>query len=292
VATKKDANPAADEQAGALATTEQGGALALGGGDLDFEADAGQGAQNIGKDDMALPFLVILQDLSPQTKKSKGEYILGAAPGMFLNTVTSTVYKGDPGILFIPALYQRTVIEWVPKDAGGGFVADHGLARGTELLKQASRGDKGYVLANGNQLVETAYHFGLIVDGEWDGDTFKGTGEAQQVLYTAKSSGLKVSRKWNTLTQGVKLQGRNGPFTPAMAYMSYRLKTKEVSNDKGTWAELVVEPYLPTPQLTGGASLYKMAVSFAKVMAFAPLPVDQSGVVEGAEAVSEVGNHF
>ena len=46
-------------------TTKKEGALAIN----MFEADANQGAQNIAQDDLALPFLKVLGQLSPEINK-------------------------------------------------------------------------------------------------------------------------------------------------------------------------------------------------------------------------------
>ena len=50
-----------------------------------------------------------------------------------------------------------------------------------------------------------------------------------------KATQLKISRKWNSLMMGIKLQGKNGLFTPPTYSHIYNLKTVQMSNDKGTW---------------------------------------------------------
>ena len=50
-----------------------------------------------------------------------------------------------------------------------------------------------------------------------------------------KSTQLKISRKWNTIMQSIKVQGKNGLFTPATFSHLYQLKTVQQSNEKGTW---------------------------------------------------------
>jgi hypothetical protein len=50
-----------------------------------------------------------------------------------------------------------------------------------------------------------------------------------------KSTQLKISRKWNSMMNGLKLKGKNGLYTPASFSHIYRLKTTQMSNDKGTW---------------------------------------------------------
>jgi hypothetical protein len=288
-----------DGSAGALAQVEKtAGALPpapIEG--IDLEADAGVGSENISKDDMAMPFFKVLQDLSPQTKRSKAEYIEGAAPGMFFNTVTRRLYPGNPGVIVIGCHYARTFIEWVTREKGGGFVADLGLAKGQLAKQQAKPDDRGrLILPSGNQLVETAYQFMLLVDGEWQGEEFQATGTADGILFTMSSTFLRPSRHLNTLVQGIKLPGRNGMFTPARPYMSFRMFLKEVSNDQGTWSIPDFEPYKPTPQLPNGAALYRQGLEFAKLMSATPLPVDVSeqgeGVVDGEGAGVGVSEHF
>jgi len=47
-----------------------------------FEKDANAGLNNLGMDDLAIPFLRILSDTSPQIKKRDPLYIEGAESGM------------------------------------------------------------------------------------------------------------------------------------------------------------------------------------------------------------------
>ena len=66
-------------------TTKKEGALAT----FDMEADAQQGAQNISQEDLALPFLKILGQLSPEVNKRDCKYVEGAEPCKIINTVTN-----------------------------------------------------------------------------------------------------------------------------------------------------------------------------------------------------------
>jgi hypothetical protein len=280
-----------------------GTAVALADDDLDLGADAGIGTEGIGKDDMALPFLSILQDLSPQTKKSKAEFVEGAKPGMFYNSVTKQFWDGEKGIPFVPASYQKTYIEWVPNQ--GGFVADHGEAAGKQLAETGKRTEKGeLMLPNGNQLVETAYVFGIVPGGKW-GEADDGAGNkvpvwefdgtANEVLLTAKSSGLKTTRTWNTQMMGVKVPVQGRMITPALAFNLYLLKAKEVSNDQGTWFALEPTRMGNTPQIPEhGKNFYRQAVEFAKLMAKTPRPiVNDTALSEGpAGEQGEVSKAF
>ena len=77
------------EEAGALSTNL-------------FEADAGKGLGELGQDDLALPFLKILGQLSPEVNKRDGKYVEGAEPGMIYNSVTSELSDGTKGLNIIP----------------------------------------------------------------------------------------------------------------------------------------------------------------------------------------------
>ncbi len=69
------------EEAGALATNL-------------FEADANAGSQNMTQEDLALPFLKVLGQLSPEVNKQNAKFINGAEPGMIVNSVTKELYDG------------------------------------------------------------------------------------------------------------------------------------------------------------------------------------------------------
>jgi hypothetical protein len=186
-----------------------------------FEADAAQGAQNISQEDLALPFLKILGQLSPEVNKRDGKYVEGAEPGKIINTVTNQLYDN---IDIIPCHYKRQYIEWQDRGTSTGApVAIH--EADSDIVSQTTRG-KDYKdrLPNGNYLDNTANHFVLFC-----GDN-PGT-----ALISMKSTQLKVSRKWNSMMMGLKMQGKKGMFTPPTYSHIYKLKTVQQSNDKGTW---------------------------------------------------------
>ena len=78
---------------------------------VNFEDDAGQGL-NMTQEDLALPFLKVLGQLSPECNKRDAKYVEGAEPGMIINTVTNEIYNGEKGIDVIPVHYKRQYIEW------------------------------------------------------------------------------------------------------------------------------------------------------------------------------------
>ena len=222
-------------------TTKKEGALAT---NL-FEADANEGTQNISQQDLALPFLKILGQLSPEVNKRDGKYVEGAEPGKIINTVTNKLYDE---IEVIPVFYKRQYVEWADRGTSTGApVAIH--SADSDIISQTTRG-KDYKdrLANGNYLENTANHYVIYLN-----DT------PQQALVSMKSTQLKVSRKWNSMMMGIKMQGKNGLFTPPTYSHIYKLKTVQMSNDKGTWFGWDVEKVGPV----GDKNIYDMAKSFA-----------------------------
>ena len=222
-------------------TEKKNGALAT----FDMEADAQQGAQNISQEDLALPFLKILGQLSPEVNKRDGKYVEGAEPGKIINTVTNELYDD---IDVIPCHYKRQYVEWQDRGTSTGApVAIHDAD--SDIVSQTTR-DKTYKdrLPNGNYLENTANHFVLLCG--------KNPGTA---LISMKSTQLKVSRKWNSMMMGIKMQGKNGLFTPPTYSHIYNLKTVQMSNDKGTWFGWDVSKKGPVTQ----KDLYDMAKNFA-----------------------------
>ena len=214
-----------------------------------FEADADKGSQNMGQDDLALPFLKVLGQLSPETNKRDGKYVEGAEPGMILNSVTNEIYDGTKGIQVLPAFYERKYVEW--QDRGEGKGAPAAIHNADSDIVSTTTRDKSFKdrLPNGNYLENTANHF-VVVLGK----------SPQSALISMKATQLKISRKWNSMMMGIKLQGKNGMFTPPTYSHIYKLKTTQMSNDKGTWFGWDVSKVGPIED----KSVYESAKNFAE----------------------------
>ena len=59
---------------------------------------AGEGFSEVTTSDLAIPFLRILANVSPQVNKREGAYVEGAEAGMIYNTVQNEVYDGVEGV--------------------------------------------------------------------------------------------------------------------------------------------------------------------------------------------------
>ncbi len=80
-----------------------------------FEADAGRGMENMGQEDLALPFLKVLSGNDPVLDENEE-----ARKGDIYNTVTGALFKGKGGIRVVPCAYQRRFIQWAPRGSGSG----------------------------------------------------------------------------------------------------------------------------------------------------------------------------
>ena len=214
-----------------------------------FEEDAAKGLGKIGQEDLPLPFLKILGQLSPEVNKRDGKYVEGAEPGMIFNSVSGELYDGVKGIDVIPAFYKLEYIEW--KDRGEGPGAPVAIYDSSSDIMSKTKPDANYKdrLPNGNYIEKTASHF-VIITGD----------SPSTALISMKSTQLKISRKWNSMMSGIKLKGKNGLFTPASFSHIYRLKTTQMSNDKGTWFGWEVSKVGPITD----QSLYQQAKTFSE----------------------------
>ena len=248
----------------ALAEKTQGTALAIASA---FEEDASSSFAGMNQDDFALPFLRLLTNTSPEV----GE-IDGALPGMIYNSVTGQLYDGKKGITVIPCAYVRQYIEWAPRGSGSGAPI-HIYPSTSDILSRTHRepGENKDYLDNGNYIENTANHYVMVVDAD---------GTPSPALIVMKSTQLKKSRKWNSMMQSVKLQGKNGLFTPPMYSQMYRLTTQAESNDKGKWFGWEVERIGTVED----ESVYQIAKAFALSVNSGAVKTKHEG--EGAESAS------
>ena len=230
--------------------------------DDDLFAFAGQGVEGLGTDDLAIPFLNIIQSNSPQLNKREGKHIEGSEVGMLFNTVTNELFDGESGVEVIPCAYQRTLVEWVPRDQEGGFVASHDPESG--ILSRATKNERGQdVLENGNYLANTASHYIILLSPAF--------GLTQAVL-SMTSTQLKKSRKWNTqmVSQTITLPDGTVKPKPSFAF-AYTIKTMPESNKHGSWFgyEIGERRGAAAEEFQLGAAFYK-AVMAGTVKAGAP----------------------
>lgn len=225
----------------------------------DMEGDAGGGFEEATKASYAIPFIQILQKGSPSIDPDhpKHKEIPGAKIGAFLNTVTEEIVDGEKGLVVLPCHFQQYYIEWADQDKGGGFIAQHDVPTGVNMLATTVRDDKGHdLLPNGNYLVDTRNHYVLVI-------------REDEIAYPAvismSSTQTKKSKKWMSAMQDAKEKRGDGSlFTPPMWARSYRVKTIGESNSKGTWRgwDITLVKGADDKAVTTPANLYMQAKAF------------------------------
>ena len=148
----------------------------------------GTGLEETTTEDFAIPFIRVLQPMSPQLIKTHGSYVAGASAGDLYNTVTGEAFDGEQGLSIVPCAYNKKYIEWIPREKGGGLInAGHDISILSKCTRDAE--SRRYYTAEGNEIVETAQFFVLVVKED----------TAQQAVLAFTSTQLGVSRKWLTM---------------------------------------------------------------------------------------------
>lgn len=149
---------------------------------LKDKAGSARGQENVGHEDLVIPRLEVVQDLSPARKRNDPNYIEGAEEGMLYNNVTRELYGQN--VLVIPVGFVKEWLIWKDRKKGGGFrgaFATEALAR--EALDGLEDGDDC-------EVIDTNQQFCLLV---------KPDGTAEEIVVSMAKSKAKVSRKWNSL---------------------------------------------------------------------------------------------
>lgn len=187
----------------------------------DYGDDAGKGFENTTKDDMSIPFIQVLQSNSPQLK-DEADGGIGARQGELHNTVTNTRYPGKEGLVLVPATTQHVHVEWKPRETGGGFV---GIHDNTSPVVQAKGKTFGkHRLENGNDLIETFYIYGILLDGEE---------VVGPVVIPFSSTKIKAYKDLMTRLNTVQINTPRGKRNPPLFSHRLRMTTFADKNAKG-----------------------------------------------------------
>jgi hypothetical protein len=193
-----------------------------------LEEEAGAGLENFTTDDMQIPFIRILQALSPQLNKQDSMYIKGAEQGDIFNTVTQEIYKADEGVVVVPCFFEKKFLEFALRSSGGGFIRE--LSPDDKDITLTTREGAAEILPSGNELVRTHQHLVQVLSPH--------TNEFAPAVLDMKKTQLKVSRRWNTMKNGIRLpSGKPMPLYGTAWYIT----TIAESNDQGSWYNYKVD---------------------------------------------------
>jgi hypothetical protein len=216
-------NAISDPEQGGLPATED---------DYDYESDAGLGTQDLRQADISLPFWKLLQSNTPEVKRLDPAYIVGAAEGLWCDTLRREVYKS---FLFVPSDSHVRFLEWQDRDATGKLIADHGI--NNMVLEDAVSTEIGiWTRPNGHIIVPTPTIYGIVVAAQREDSS---TAEMRlKAVISMAGTAAKVARKWSNTMKAIQMPKRGGGFyTPPSFFAVYTIGSTGASNDAGqSWA--------------------------------------------------------
>lgn len=227
---------------------------------FDYSAYEGQGFESHTRDDYAVPFLGVLQSNSPLVETNAE-----ARPGMLVNTVTQQLYSGKEGVVFVPVDTTHNVLEWKPRNAGGGFVAAHLMD--SDIVKKAQdeqefgkwKSVKG--VETSNDLIETFAVYGILVDDK---------GVSEQAIISFSSTKIKTYKRWMTKARTVQVQLPNGRrINPPLFAHKFRITSLSEKNAKGSFFNFNIDfdgGSAEKARIPTSDALFQSAVSFFEVL--------------------------
>jgi len=178
--------------------------------------DTAEGFEDMDSSTRAIPFIKVLNAMSPELDSDSPNYMAGARQGDIVNSVTKENYGRNINV--IVSKFEHIVTEWKPMR--GGFVGYHTPLEAESLIVDKTFG--AWKSKEGNDLVDTYMYYFVIEGHENDG----------VLVYAADSSDLKEGRKLNAmLTTRFDATGRRA----MMYHQVYKMETMKASNDKGSW---------------------------------------------------------
>ncbi len=248
--------------------------------------DFGGGFEGADKESYAIPFITILQKMSPMVDEDDPKYVKGAKPGMLYNTVTQKMFDGKAGIQVIPCFFKRSFILWGGREGDGGFKAeitpeefDKVLASGkVEIVdgRPLVKDDKGETHPKkSDYYADTRSHYVIVIDPE--------NGDIGQAIISLSSSQIKASRGLMTALSQKKIESGGMQRTPPTYANTVRLSTVSLSNEKGSWSGAKFE----LEGLVTDANVYQMAKEFYKAVSSGAIKADHSKAPGQSAEVAE-----
>jgi hypothetical protein len=221
-----------------------GGEVALTDEDFELMKTAGSSATDFKKEDLLIPFMVIVQATSAFVVRNDPEFIDAARPGDIIDTLTR-----DPAqrVAFVPCKYEVTYTEWKPNR--GALVKSWG----TDASRYDSCGDDFGTrkTPEGNDIVPSATYYGLKIFPD---------GATMPVTVNMSGTQYKKSRRLNTLINMLEVKLPDGSkINPPMYSRVYAMDTVPESNDQGTWHGWRIEPGSMILRVPGGRAVFDKA---------------------------------
>jgi hypothetical protein len=241
------------------------------------EADlGGAGFEGTDEQSFAIPFIQVLQKMSPMVDDDNPKHMEGARAGMLYNTVTQRLYDGKVGLSFVPCAYKRCFIQWGGRDADAGFKGEwtteevERMKKDNELVEFEGKlykpsADGGQINPKKNDLfADTRSHYILLVDEN---------GDTSQAILSLSSSQTKASKMLMTALQQRRMEINGVKRTPPTYATMVKLTTIGMANEKGTWSGVrfdLEEGYIKNK------AVFEEAKAFWKAIVAGDVKVDYS----------------
>jgi len=185
--------------------------------------------------DLSIPFIIVLQSNSPEVED---QLIEGCKPGDLINSVTKEILAQP--VTLIPVYKEAAIVEWVPRNKGGGIAGRHELD--SQVFKDALAKNGGsrippkdadgkrisFKSPDNNDLVETYYVYCLIMDAD-------GVESEGYCVLSFSSTKIKVHKDWMTAMYTIK--GR-----PPIFANRVHVSTVKQKNESGTYFNYKIGP--------------------------------------------------
>jgi hypothetical protein len=238
------------------------------------QSDFGGGFEGADKDSYAIPFIQILQKMSPLVDEDDPKHVPGAKAGMLYNTVTQKLYDGKIGVNIIPCAYKRTFIQWGGREGDGGFKGEFTPEQIDAMVTEGKivtiegrlfkPNEDGSVNEKKNDYyADTRSHFVLIVEDN---------GSIGQAILSLASTQMKASKMLMTSLQQKKVDTPTGKRTPPTFANKVKLTTVGMSNDKGSWSGVRFE----LDDLVTDAAIYAEAKAFWQAVSTGAVKADHA----------------
>ena len=126
-----------DGQSNEVTIKQEAGAVAT----INIEQFGDAGFENVDSKSLALPFLKVLGQLSPQVTQGDSQFMAEARAGMIYNTVTDELYDGQKGIHVIPCYYNWSTSNGETEKRCSAPVNVY--PADSDIMSKTTRGDDG-----------------------------------------------------------------------------------------------------------------------------------------------------
>ena len=176
------------------------------------DTDASLGNENVGSNDLLLPYLKLLQAMSPEVQEGPNN-VEGARPGLILNTLTHETFEE---LLVVPVHFSTEFSVFAKRGApvqGPAKFGSYGSeVDAAEALIAAGKDSNQYdIIQSGRNIIYVLDESGQI--------------QTEALMYMDGSK-LRVNREWNSLIRQTERPRFSGVW---------KLSTRRQSNAQGSW---------------------------------------------------------